>query len=68
MPDKWFVIVNPNAGNRKGEQDWKGITRLLAKAGIDYMSYFTEHRGRAIDLTRKYIHAGFRKFIVIGGG
>jgi YegS/Rv2252/BmrU family lipid kinase len=67
MPDKWFVIVNPNAGNRKGEHDWKGITRLLAKAGIDYMSYFTEHRGHAMDLTRKYIHAGFRKFIVIGG-
>jgi diacylglycerol kinase family enzyme len=40
---------------------------LLAKAGIDYMSYFTEHRGHAIDLTRKYIHAGFRKFIVIRG-
>ena len=67
MADKWFVIVNPNAGNRKGERDWKGITRLLAKAGIDYMSCFTGHRGHAMDLTRKYIQAGFRKFIVIGG-
>jgi YegS/Rv2252/BmrU family lipid kinase len=31
------------------------------------MSYFTEHRGHAMELTRKYIHAGFRRFIVVGG-
>lgn len=67
MSDKWFIIVNPNAGKKKGGHDWKGITKLLAEAGIDYMSYFTEHRGHAMELTRKYIIAGFRKFIVVGG-
>jgi len=65
--NKWFVIVNPNAGKRKGKQDWPGITRLLAKAGIDYLGFFTEHRGHAIELTKKYLSNGFRKIIVVGG-
>jgi len=65
--DKWFVIVNPNAGKRKGKQDWPGITRLLADSGIEYLSFFTEHRGHAIELTKKYIRNGFHKIIVVGG-
>lgn len=67
MSEKWFVIVNPNAGKQKGKHDWKRISSLLYAAGLDYMSYFTESRGHAIDLTRKYIRSGFRKFIVVGG-
>jgi YegS/Rv2252/BmrU family lipid kinase len=67
MSDKWFIIVNPNAGKKKGKQDWPGITRLLAEAGIEYLSFFTEHRGHAIELTKKYVRAGFRKIIVVGG-
>lgn len=64
---QWFVIVNPNAGKRKGEKDWLTIADLLQKAGIDYTNVFTEHRGHAVDLTRKYIETGFRKFVVVGG-
>ncbi len=67
MSEKWFVIVNPNAGKQRGKHDWKRISALLHAGGIDYMSYFTESRGHAIDLTRKYIRSGFRKFIVVGG-
>jgi diacylglycerol kinase (ATP) len=67
MSEKWFIIVNPNAGKKKGKQDWPGITRLLADAGIEYLSFFTEHRGHAIELTKKYIRTGFRKIIVVGG-
>lgn len=43
--EKWFIIVNPNAGKQKGRQDWKKITGLLAAAGLEYMSFFTRHRG-----------------------
>jgi len=67
MTQKWFIIVNPNAGKKKGKQDWPAITRMLADAGIEYLSFFTEHRGHAIELTRKYIRAGFRRFLVVGG-
>jgi YegS/Rv2252/BmrU family lipid kinase len=64
---EWFVIVNPNAGKRKGEKDWLEIAAQLAAAGIEYVNVFTEHRGHAVVLTRKYIENGHRNIIVVGG-
>ena len=64
---EWFVIVNPNAGKRKGEKDWLEIAAQLTAAGIVYDSVFTEHRGHAVDLTRKYVENGYRNIIVVGG-
>jgi len=64
---EWFVIVNPNAGKRKGEKDWLEIAGFLTQAGINYVSVFTEHRGHAVVLTRKYIENGFCNIIVVGG-
>lgn len=68
MTDKeWFVIVNPNAGRRKGEKDWLEIARLLNEAGIEFTNIFTEHKDHAVKLTRKYIETGFKNIIVVGG-
>ncbi|HNX43802.1 MAG TPA: diacylglycerol kinase family lipid kinase [Bacteroidales bacterium] len=67
MDVEWFVIVNPNAGKRKGQHDWLSIAHLLEEAGIGYTNIFTEHRGHAMKLTRRYIENGFRKIIVVGG-
>lgn len=64
---EWFVIVNPNAGRRKGEKDWLEIAALLNDAGIRFASVFTEHPNHAVKLARKYIEAGYRKIIVVGG-
>jgi len=64
---EWFVIVNPNAGKRKGEKDWLEIAAQLTTAGIEFVNVFTEHRGHAVLLTRKYIETGFRNIIVVGG-
>lgn len=64
---EWFVIVNPNAGKRKGEKDWLEIAALLSRSGIDFVNVFTEHRGHAVVLTRKYIENGYRNIIVVGG-
>lgn len=64
---EWFVIVNPNAGRRKGEKDWKEISRLLTEAGISFSNVFTESPDHAFKLARKYINAGFRKILVVGG-
>ncbi len=64
---QWFVIVNPNAGKRKGEKDWLEIAALLTKAGIDFVNVFTEHKDHAAALTRKYIENGFRNIIAVGG-
>ena len=64
---EWFVIVNPNAGKRKGEKDWLEIAAQLTAAGIQFTNVFTEHRGHAVVLTRKYIENGYRNIIVVGG-
>lgn len=66
-PGEWFVIVNPNAGRRKGEKDWLQIATLLNEAGISFKNVFTEHPNHAVKLTRKYINAGYRNIIVVGG-
>lgn len=64
---EWFVIVNPNAGRRKGEKDWLEIAALLNEAGIKFTNVFTEHPNHAVKLARKYIENGYRKIIVVGG-
>lgn len=65
--NKWLVIVNPNAGRRKGEKDWPGISRLLDEAGFEYHTEFTERRNHAIKITEDHIAGGYRRIIVVGG-
>ena len=64
---EWFVIVNPNAGRKKGQKDWLEIAALLNDAGIQFTNVFTEHPNHAVKLARKYVEAGFKKIIVVGG-
>ena len=64
---KWIVIINPNAGRRKGEQDWRRISTLLAKHDFNYQAIFTERPRHAIEISKKSIEAGFTKIIVVGG-
>jgi YegS/Rv2252/BmrU family lipid kinase len=65
--NEWLVIINPNAGNGKGEKDWDKISALLKTEGIPYSVKFTERKGHAIQLSEEAISAGFRKIITIGG-
>jgi YegS/Rv2252/BmrU family lipid kinase len=65
--EKWLVIVNPNAGKRKGEKDWPEISALLTENGFDFIYESTTHRGHAATITENYIRQGFRKIIVVGG-
>jgi YegS/Rv2252/BmrU family lipid kinase len=64
---RWLVVVNPNAGKKRGEKDWPEISGLLAAAGIDFHHEFTSHRNHAVELTCEFISKGFRKIIVVGG-
>ena len=64
---EWFVIVNPNAGKRKGEKDWLEIAAALTEAGIEFVNVFTEHRNHAVFLTQKYVEKGYHNIIVVGG-
>ncbi|MEN8223743.1 MAG: diacylglycerol kinase family protein [Bacteroidota bacterium] len=65
--DKWLVVVNPNAGSRKGEKDWPKINDLLIHHGFIFESMFTKNRRHAIALTSDMIKKGFRQIIVVGG-
>jgi diacylglycerol kinase (ATP) len=64
---RWLVIVNPNAGKRKGEKDWPEISTLLTEAGFEFVHEFTAHRDHARIITEKYVKEGFKKIIVVGG-
>ena len=64
---EWLVIVNPNAGNKKGKKDWDTISDLLKKEKLSFSVKFTERKGQAIAFTLEGITAGFRKIITVGG-
>jgi diacylglycerol kinase (ATP) len=64
---EWLVIVNPNAGNKKGKKDWDTISALLKKENLPFTVKFTERKGHAIIFAMEGIAAGFRKIITVGG-
>ena len=65
--DRWRIIINPNAGRRKGKRDWSAISELLNRYEFDYESVFTKGKHDAIELVKESIISGFRKFIIVGG-
>jgi YegS/Rv2252/BmrU family lipid kinase len=64
---EWLVIVNPNAGNGKGQKDWSKISEFLKKEDVLFKVKFTERKGHAIDLAVNAISEGFRNIITVGG-
>lgn len=62
-----LVIVNPNAGNGKGEKDWDKISLLLKNEAISFKTEFTERKGHAIDLSMKAVADGYKRIITVGG-
>jgi YegS/Rv2252/BmrU family lipid kinase len=65
--NKWFIVVNPNAGKRKGQKDWHSIESLLHKNNLQFTAEFTSSKGHATELVRKGIEAGYRNIIAVGG-
>jgi diacylglycerol kinase (ATP) len=65
--DKWLIIVNPNAGVKRGVRDWPLISSLLNSAGIAHMCVLTEHRDHANQIAGEFIGEGYRKIAVVGG-
>lgn len=64
---QWIVIVNPNAGTKKGEKDWYTISGLLKDNQIKFREYFTRQKEHAVSITMDSIKKGHRKFIIVGG-
>ncbi|NQV03798.1 MAG: diacylglycerol kinase family lipid kinase [Bacteroidia bacterium] len=66
-PNRWLVIVNPNAGVKKGAKEWPKILTIIEREGIDHHHLLTKHKDHAIHLTRKAIEEGYRSIVVVGG-
>ena len=64
---EWLVIINPNAGKRKGLRDWSQIAGWLNHFKFNYHPVFTEFPRHAIDLTRDHIEKGYTRVIAVGG-
>ena len=65
--DRWYVIINPVAGSRRGLLDWPQISKLLRDNYITYDAVFTEKKHHATELTVEAINKNYRKIVVVGG-
>ena len=65
--EKWLMIVNPNAGVKKGIKDWPKILRILREEKVDFEFQLTAKRGHAIEIAADAISKGYRKICVVGG-
>lgn len=65
--EKWFVVVNPNAGNRKILRDWNKINHKMVKSKMAFDFVMTRQAEHAIELTVEALKKGYKKFIAVGG-
>jgi YegS/Rv2252/BmrU family lipid kinase len=64
---KWLILINPAAGNGKGEKKWPYLKSLLEQFDFEFEFHFTKTKGHAIQLAKEGIEKGFRKIMAIGG-
>lgn len=62
-----FLVVNPNAGQKKFQRSWRLIQNIMNTKNIKYSFEFTQHQKDEISLVDKAIHKGYRNIIVVGG-
>lgn len=65
--DKWFVVVNPNAGNRRIIRKWDKIIKRMEKKKLSFDFVMTRRAEHAIELTGEALRQGYKKFIAVGG-
>ena len=64
----WLVVINPNAGRRKGLVDWEEISGYLREYGLNFTPVFTERPKHATEIVIDYVEREkFRKIVVVGG-
>ncbi len=65
---RWLVVVNPNAGRKRGLVDWPQISGHFDRYGLQYNTVFTERPGHATEIVVEWVgKKGFQKIIVVGG-
>lgn len=66
----YVFIVNPIAGGGRGDRVYSNITQSRIYDEIESISYFTEHKGHAEEITKKILdqnHEEITAIVVIGG-
>ena len=64
---KWFLIVNPFAGNKNFKKSWIKIKYLLKFNNIQYSFAFTQYKKHEIILIKEALKKGYRNIISVGG-
>lgn len=64
---KWYLIVNPAAGNGKGKRHWSSIQELLKKTDIQYDFGISEYAGHTIKLAEEAVLNGYQYIAAVGG-
>ena len=64
---KWFLIVNPFAGNKNFKKSWNKIKYLLKLKNIQYSFAITQYTKHETILIKEVIKKGFRNIISVGG-
>ncbi len=64
---KWYIIVNPAAGNGVAQRIWPRIKRILAEKFPKASIVYTEYQDHAIALVAEAVSKGFRHIIAVGG-
>lgn len=67
MNNKWFVIVNPTAGNGAAKKKWLPVFNELTKQNFVFDFEITQYKKHVSVLIKKAIDQGITKFICVGG-
>ncbi len=67
MNTRWFLIVNPTAGNGNFNSLWKEIKTTLEEKNIVYDYKKTTHTSHEIELIKAAVNEGYTNFIAVGG-
>jgi diacylglycerol kinase family enzyme len=65
---KWVFIINPVAGNGFGLSQADKIKEMINKYDLDAEVVYTERRGHASELSKKYAQNGYKYIIAVGDG
>ncbi len=65
--NKYFFLINPNAGKSEGEKEWTTIQALLIHNNFDFEFAFSQYIGHAQQIISEQIKRGYVNFIIVGG-
>ncbi len=67
MKNKFYIILNPNAGKGATLSNWPHMMQTLNDANMEYEYQFIEDSQHCQDIVRIRIKEGYRRFICVGG-